>query len=74
MDSLNVIDSDAGSAAAKTVSFLLGSKPPKGQQLEDHYFGSIPARVLSYMTEVERELYRLGVPSERLAAWYRSVR
>ncbi len=41
---------------------LFGSKPPKGQQLEDHYFGSIPARVLSYMTEVERELYRLGVP------------
>ena len=41
---------------------LFGSKPPKGQQLEDHYFGSIPARVLSFMTEAERELYRLGVP------------
>jgi glutamine synthetase len=41
---------------------LFGAKPPKGQQLEDHYFGSIPARVLSYMAEVEGELYRLGVP------------
>ncbi len=41
---------------------LFGAKPPKGQQLEDHYFGSIPHRVLSFMTEVERELFRLGVP------------
>jgi len=41
---------------------LFGARPPKHQQLEDHYFGSIPARVLSFMTEVERELYRLGVP------------
>jgi len=41
---------------------LFGAKPPKGQQLEDHYFGSIPGRVLAFMSEVERELYRLGVP------------
>jgi glutamine synthetase len=41
---------------------LFGAKPPKGQQLEDHYFGSIPPRVLSFMGDVERELYRLGVP------------
>jgi glutamine synthetase len=41
---------------------LFGARPPKGQQLEDHYFGSIPARVLSYMAEAEMELYRLGVP------------
>lgn len=41
---------------------LFGAKPPKGQQLEDHYFGSIPPRVLALMTEVERELYRIGVP------------
>jgi glutamine synthetase len=41
---------------------LFGAKPPKHQQLEDHYFGSIPARVMAFMTEVERELYRLGVP------------
>ncbi len=41
---------------------LFGARPPKGQQLEDHYFGSIPPRVLAYMAEVERELYRVGVP------------
>ncbi|MEZ0230264.1 MAG: glutamine synthetase III [Planctomycetota bacterium] len=41
---------------------LFGAKPPKGQQMEDHYFGSIPPRVLGFMAEVERELYRLGVP------------
>ena len=41
---------------------LFGAKPPKGQQLEDHYFGSIPTRVLAFMTAVERELYRVGVP------------
>ncbi len=41
---------------------LLGVQPPKGQQLEDHYFGSIPARVQSFMSEVEYELYKLGVP------------
>ena len=41
---------------------LFGAKPPKGQQLDDHYFGSIPPRVLAYMAEVERELYRLGIP------------
>ncbi|HEY0016079.1 MAG TPA: glutamine synthetase III [Longimicrobium sp.] len=41
---------------------LLGAKPPRGQELEDHYFGSIPDRVLAFMMEVERTLYRLGVP------------
>ncbi len=41
---------------------LFGAKPPKGQQLEDHYFGSIPTRVIAFMSEAERELYRLGVP------------
>ncbi|MBX3406269.1 MAG: glutamine synthetase III [Phycisphaeraceae bacterium] len=41
---------------------LFGARPPKGQQLEDHYFGSIPAAVLTFMTDVERELYRMGVP------------
>jgi glutamine synthetase len=43
---------------------LLGARPPKGQQLEDHYFGSIPYRVLSFMTEAEYELFKLGVPSK----------
>ncbi|MFZ9914773.1 MAG: glutamine synthetase III, partial [Phycisphaerales bacterium] len=41
---------------------LVGAPAPKGQQLEDHYFGSIPQRVLGYMAEVERRLFELGVP------------
>jgi glutamine synthetase len=41
---------------------LFGARPPKGQELEDHYFGSIPDRALAFMMEVERELYRVGVP------------
>lgn len=41
---------------------LIGARPPKGQQLEDHYFGTIPARVLAFMADVEEELYRVGVP------------
>jgi len=41
---------------------LLGGQPPRGQQLEDHYFGSIPERVSAFMAEFEMELYKLGVP------------
>lgn len=41
---------------------VFGRVPPKGQELSDHYFGAIPARVLAFMSEVERELYRVGVP------------
>jgi glutamine synthetase len=41
---------------------LFGAKPPRGQELEDHYFGAIQDRVLACMMELERELYRLGVP------------
>lgn len=41
---------------------LFGSKPVKGQEFEDHYFGAIPERVLAFMLEVERELFQLGVP------------
>ena len=41
---------------------LFGAKPPKGQEMEDHYFGSIPDRVLAFMQEAERELYKVGVP------------
>ncbi|MEX0906836.1 MAG: glutamine synthetase III [Gemmatimonadota bacterium] len=41
---------------------LFGAKPPRGQELEDHYFGAIEDRVLACMMDVERELYRLGVP------------
>ena len=41
---------------------LFGAKPPKGQEMEDQYFGAIPERVLAFMLEAERELYKLGVP------------
>jgi glutamine synthetase len=41
---------------------LIGAEPARGQQLEDHYFAGIPARVQACMADVERELYRLGVP------------
>jgi glutamine synthetase len=41
---------------------LLGAPSTRGQQLEDHYFGSIPRRVKNYMEDVEHELYKLGVP------------
>ncbi len=41
---------------------LFGAKPPKGQEMEDQYFGSIPERVLACMLEAEQELYKLGVP------------
>jgi glutamine synthetase len=41
---------------------LFGAAPPKGQELEDQYFGAIPQRVLAFMSEVEAELYKVGVP------------
>ena len=41
---------------------LLGHSPAKGQQLDDHYFGSIPSRVLAYMRDLEIECMRLGIP------------
>src|SRR5689334_3862852 len=41
---------------------LFGAKPPKGHELDDHYFGSIPERVLACMLETEQELAKLGVP------------
>ena len=41
---------------------LFGARPPKGQELEDQYFGSIPERVLACMAEGESELYKVGVP------------
>ena len=41
---------------------LMGSDPCRGQKLSDHYFGSIPARIMQYMDEVEQELYRMGIP------------
>jgi glutamine synthetase len=41
---------------------LLGKHSPKGQQLEDHYFGSIPERVYAYMRDLETECHKLGIP------------
>ncbi len=41
---------------------LLGHAPAKGQQLEDHYFGSIPERVFAFMQDYEQESYKLGIP------------
>jgi glutamine synthetase len=41
---------------------LLGAPSARGQKLEDHYFGSIPSRVQAFMEDMERELYKLGVP------------
>jgi len=43
---------------------LIGAAAPKGQALDDHYFGSIPRRVQAFMHEVEHELYKLGVPAQ----------
>ena len=43
---------------------LQGAKPPKGQELEDHYFGSIKERVLAFMQELEVECYKLGIPAK----------
>lgn len=41
---------------------VFGAGPAKGQQLEDHYFGSIPERVYAYMRDYETECYKLGIP------------
>ena len=43
---------------------LLGAKPPKGQELEDHYYGSINERVRAFMRELDDELWALGVPAK----------
>lgn len=58
---------DAGLAAARpdltlTGRTLLGHAAAKGQQLDDHYFGSIPNRVLAYLKELEQECLLLGIP------------
>jgi glutamine synthetase len=41
---------------------LFGARPPKGQELEDHYFGAISQRVLAFMMDLEHELWKLGIP------------
>lgn len=43
---------------------LFGAASAKGQQLEDHYFGTIPQRILDFMNDVEKELWRLGIPAK----------
>jgi len=43
---------------------LFGAKPPRGQEFEDHYFGAIPERVLKFMTDLELELFKLGIPAK----------
>jgi glutamine synthetase len=43
---------------------LFGAKPPKGQEFDDHYFGAIPERVLGFMMDSERELFKLGIPAK----------
>ncbi len=43
---------------------LFGAPPPKHQQLEDHYFGSIRPRILAFMNDVETELWKLGIPAK----------
>ncbi len=43
---------------------LIGATPPKGQELEDQYFGSIKERIMSYMHDVEEALFKLGIPAK----------
>ena len=43
---------------------LLGAMPPKGQELDDHYFGAIPERISSFMKDVNEELWKMGVSSK----------
>ncbi|MBP5298454.1 MAG: glutamine synthetase III [Lachnospiraceae bacterium] len=43
---------------------LLGAKPPKGQEMEDHYFGALKTRVSEYMHDLDKELWKLGIPAK----------
>ncbi|PHV70677.1 glutamine synthetase type III [Sporanaerobium hydrogeniformans] len=43
---------------------LFGAQPPKGQEMEDHYYGSIKEKIAKYMREIDLELWKLGVPSK----------
>ncbi len=43
---------------------IIGADSPKGHQLDDHYFGSIPSRVQAFMGDVEERLYKLGIPAK----------
>ena len=54
----------ARGSAAVPAATLFGAKPPKGQELDDHYFGAIRPRVAAYMKELDEELWKLGVLSK----------
>ena len=43
---------------------LIGAPPAKGQELEDQYFGTIKDRIQIYMHDIEKELYKLGIPAK----------
>ncbi len=43
---------------------LFGARPPKGQELDDHYFGSLKPRISAYMKELDEELWKLGIPAK----------
>ena len=43
---------------------LFGARPPKGQEMNDHYFGTLKTRVLAYMNELDEELWKLGIPAK----------
>lgn len=43
---------------------LFGAKPPKGQELEDHYYGSIRPRVIAFMADLDEQLWKLGIPAK----------
>ena len=43
---------------------IFGASPAKHQQMNDHYFGSIPSRILNFMNDVEKELWKLGIPAK----------
>ncbi len=43
---------------------VFGAKPPKGHGFDDHYFGAVPERVLGFMMDTERELFKLGIPAK----------
>ena len=62
-----LVDKEFANARPDLVSgcrTLFGAAPPKGQEFDDHYFGVIPERVMSYMYDVDRELFKLGIPSK----------
>ena len=54
----------SGRTLVLTGRTLFGAAPPKGQELDDQYFGSIRERILAFMMDLDRELWRLGIPAK----------